>query len=366
MDLDRIASVNGPLLSWYALHARKLPWRDDPSAYHVWVSEIMLQQTRVEAVKPYYARFLQALPSIADLAACPEEKLLKLWEGLGYYSRVRNMKKCAQVLTDQFGGQMPMEYEELIRLPGIGSYTAGAIASIAFHRPVPAVDGNVLRVISRVISCEEDILLPSVKARTEAALRETIPKKEAGAFNQALMDLGASVCLPSARGTVRARCSECPLKEVCLSYQKDIVDRIPVRIVKTRRSVQEKTVLVISDGERAVLGKRKNKGLLAGMYELPNLGGRCPEGEVIRFVQDLGVLPLRVQSLPDASHMFTHLEWKMSGYSVLVEDLEDTAHIKEPYIMVEIGRIGTDYAIPSAFRAFTAYLAYSSTSARQP
>ena len=204
---EQLAAINEPLLAWYRESARDLPWREDPSAYHVWVSEIMLQQTRVETVRPYYERFLKALPAVEDLAACPEDVLLKLWEGLGYYSRVRNMQRCAQTIMRDFQGRFPEDEKTLLSLPGIGPYTAGAIASIAFGRPVPAVDGNVMRVISRITGSRADIMLPQTRKRIDAALRESLPGQDAGTFNQALMDLGAMVCLPGKN----AGCAQCPL-----------------------------------------------------------------------------------------------------------------------------------------------------------
>ena len=357
-----IKDIVHPLLSWYEVSARKLPWRENPSGYHVWVSEIMLQQTRVEAVIPYYRRFLEALPEVADLAACPEDKLLKLWEGLGYYSRVRNMQRCAVILTEQYGGKLPETYEELIKLPGIGPYTAGAIASIAFKKPVPAVDGNVLRVISRISASEEDILLPSVRNRIDSLLREILMEEApfaAGSFNQALMDLGATVCLPGAGrsgSAVKARCGICPLQTLCLARQKNMVDCLPVRIPKTRRKKQERTILVVSDGKNTILGKRPEKGLLAGLYELPGLEGRKNEAEILAFLRKLGISPLRIKALPEAKHVFTHIDWMMTGWYIFAEDLAETAAPGKPYLVAKIQSIGKEYAIPSAFKAYMKYL----------
>ena len=212
-DLYKIVE---PLLAWYEKNRRKLPWRENVSAYRVWVSEIMLQQTRVEAVKPYFARFIDALPDVSDLADCEEEKLLKLWEGLGYYNRVRNMQKAAKTVMEEYGGQLPDDYEKLLSLKGIGSYTAGAIASIAYGIPVPAVDGNVLRIITRLTQDESDIMKQSVKKRVEQALLEVMPQKRAGVFNQALMELGATVCVPNGAPL----CEACPWKEFCLAKKK--------------------------------------------------------------------------------------------------------------------------------------------------
>ena len=194
---ENLEQIVQPLLKWFDQNARILPWRDQPTPYRVWVSEIMLQQTRVEAVKPFYQRFMEALPDIQALADCEEEELLKLWEGLGYYNRVRNMQIAAQAVMENYHGELPADYEALTKLKGIGHYTAGAIASIAFGIPVPAVDGNVLRVISRVTEDDADIMKASVRTAMEKDLLEIMPENRAGAFNQALMELGATVCLPN-------------------------------------------------------------------------------------------------------------------------------------------------------------------------
>ena len=219
-----------PLLKWYDTCRRILPWREEPDAYSVWVSEIMLQQTRVEAVKPFYARFMEALPDIEALASCEEDRLLKLWEGLGYYNRVRNMQKAARIVAEEYGGRMPSDYEKLLKLPGIGPYTAGAVASIAYGIPVPAVDGNVLRVLSRVTADYEDITKPSMRRKMEEQIMEIIPPDNAGKFTQALMELGAIICVPNGA----AKCGECPLKDMCLAREKGIVTELPQKAAKNR------------------------------------------------------------------------------------------------------------------------------------
>lgn len=200
-------NIAEPLLKWYDKNKRILPWRDKDNAYYTWVSEIMLQQTRVEAVKPYFARFIQELPDVAALAAAPEERIVKLWEGLGYYSRVRNMQKAAIQVMEEYDGRIPEDFETLLSLKGIGRYTAGAIASIAYGKKVPAVDGNVLRVYTRLTENHEDIMKQSVRKAVENELTERMPKDRPGDFNQAMMELGAVVCVPN--GT--AKCEECPL-----------------------------------------------------------------------------------------------------------------------------------------------------------
>ncbi|MCR5503513.1 MAG: A/G-specific adenine glycosylase, partial [Lachnospiraceae bacterium] len=258
-----------PLLSWYFENARELPWRSDPSPYRVWISEIMLQQTRVEAVRPYFERFIRELPGIAELSRCPEDRLLKLWEGLGYYSRARSLKETAVRIMEEYDGRMPEEYEELLSLKGIGPYTAGAISSIAFGKRAAAVDGNVFRIVTRLGKDDTDITKPSFRKEITELLCEAMPEGNCGAFNQALMDLGATVCVPNGE----PKCGECPVREFCLARKDHSECAYPVKPEKKKRRIEEKTVLLIRDGKRIILQKRPDKGLLAGMYEFPNAAG---------------------------------------------------------------------------------------------
>ena len=350
MISDHINQITEPLLGWFQEHARVLPWREHPLPYYVWVSEIMLQQTRVEAVKPYFFRFVEALPDVEALAVCPEDRLLKLWEGLGYYNRVRNMQKAAKLVMEQYGGQLPADYDKLLSLPGIGSYTAGAIASIAYHIPVPAVDGNVLRVISRITENEEDILKQSVKRQIEELLRGIIPGDDPGTFNQALMELGATVCLPNGAPD----CARCPLWSLCMARLHGRLDEIPKRKTKKERRIEEKTVLVIRDGWRTVIRRRQDEGLLAGLYELPNLEGHLNEDQVVDYLKRRGFSPLQIRPLPNAKHIFSHVEWRMTGYAVLVEDMEECE--TGEFLVVEPGQTQRDYPIPAAFGAYARYL----------
>lgn len=339
-----------PLLQWYRENKRDLPWRDRNNAYYTWVSEIMLQQTRVEAVKPYFARFMEALPDIPALAACPEEKLMKLWEGLGYYNRVRNMQKAAVTIVEEYGGAIPASYEKILALKGIGNYTAGAIASIAFGIPVPAVDGNVLRVISRITESREDIMKQSVRRNMEAALAEIIPGACPGDFNQALMELGAVVCVPNGP----ARCTECPVAFCCQANLHGTVEELPVRAPKKARSIELLTVLVIQDGERTAISKRPDSGLLAGLYQLPNVPGHLSADEAVELVKNMKLEPLRIEELPPAKHIFTHIEWRMIGYRIRVSSLEVP---EDPdLIFVEKQQSKRQYAIPSAFHAYVKYM----------
>ena len=378
-----------PLLSWYGENRRDLEWRRDPLPYYVWVSEIMLQQTRVEAVKPYFHRFVMELPDIRSLAQCQEDRLLKLWEGLGYYSRARNLRKAAQMILEQHGGEMPSDEKTLKSLPGIGSYTAGAIASIAFSLPSPAVDGNVLRVISRTAALECCVDEPGVKAEVEDLIRSFLEREREtvlpGDFNQALMELGAVVCLPNGDPV----CGGCPVRELCAAKEKGLTGSIPVRKKKKARRIEQKTILVIRDTSRALIRKRPHSGLLAGMWELPNADGHLTQDQVLSLAGKIGVSAVRIRPLPSAKHVFTHVEWHMTGYLVLVEEMEETGYgllqseadeeeraeqagrsqlPGEPgeageniedrfeYLPVEIKRIEKEYSIPTAFARYAAYL----------
>ena len=339
-----------PLISWYRQNKRILPWRDQKNAYYTWVSEIMLQQTRVEAVKPYFLRFIGELPDVKALAECPEEKLMKLWEGLGYYNRVRNMQSAAQVVVAEYGGVLPASYDELLALKGIGSYTAGAIASIAYDIPVPAVDGNVLRVFSRITEDRQDIMKQSVRSQVEEKLLGIMPKDAPGDFNQALMELGAVVCVPNGP----ARCMECPVAALCKAYHHGTVDELPVKAPKKKRTIENKTVLVIQDGECTAIRKRPQEGLLAGLYELPNVEGHLSMDEALQKVKEMNLEPLHIEALPEAKHIFSHIEWRMTGYRIRVSSLEERK--ESSFIFTEKKQSEKQYAIPSAFRAYTKYM----------
>jgi len=339
------------LLLWYQQNKRDLPWRHTSDPYRIWISEIMLQQTRVEAVKPYYARFLEAAPDVAALASLPEEKLMKLWEGLGYYSRARNLQKAARVVVEQYGGEIPRTYEELLKLPGIGEYTAGAVASIAYGLRVPAVDGNVLRVLARVSGTDADITLPETKKEFRKALSSIVPEA-AGNFTQGLIELGATVCAPN-RDPI---CGSCPLRGCCVAYREGKTNDIPVRSPKKPRRIEERTVFLIRDGDRTALHKRPAKGLLSGLYELPNIEGHLSEGEVLLHLRTLGFEPLRIQKLENAKHVFTHIEWHMIAYDVRITPEFDGLHGQSGMLLVPNRELHQSYAIPSAFGAYVQYL----------
>lgn len=346
---NRLARLPGALLPWYRENRRVLPWREEVSAYRTWVSEIMLQQTRVEAVKPYFERFMHALPDVKSLAECEEERLLKLWEGLGYYNRVRNMQIAAQTVMEQYDGKLPADYEKLLELKGIGHYTAGAIASIAYGIPVPAVDGNVLRILMRVSADNSDIMKQSVKTRVEQALQQVIPQDCAGSFNQALMELGAIVCVPNGEPL----CDQCPWYSFCETRKRGLWQELPVKKKAKGRRIEERTVLVIRDGERVVLKRRPKKGLLAGLYEFPNEPGTLTEDEALRAVQDMHLHPMRIQRLEEAKHIFSHVEWHMQGYMVEVDSL---TREEAGLLFVEAAHSEEAYPIPAAFAAYTKYM----------
>lgn len=353
-ETERLDQSVQPLLEWFEVSARTMPWRSNPEPYWVWVSEIMLQQTRVEAVRAYFDRFIAALPNIAALANVEDEKLMKLWEGLGYYSRARNLKKAAIVCVEQYHGELPRTYEALLKLPGIGSYTAGAIASIAYEQEVPAVDGNVLRVISRLLAWEEDITKQSVKRKMEAALLELMKRVHPNprTFTAALMELGALVCIPNGAPC----CMECPWKSICLARIQKKVERIPVKKKKIVRKIEERTVFLIQDGDLTAIKKRPSTGLLAGLYELPNIEGFYSEQEVKRIWEEKLKLPLTVERLKDGKHIFSHIEWHMQAYRVIIPKiLEQNKLLREQegeLFFVTQEELNTNYALPNAFKTW--------------
>lgn len=338
-----------PIVTWFQKNKRDLPWRNHPDAYRVWVSEIMLQQTRVEAVKPYYERFLRELPTVKDLAEAKEDQLLKLWEGLGYYNRVRNMQKAAQQIMIDYQGQFPDTFEEIRSLKGIGNYTAGAISAFAFGLSKPAVDGNVLRVISRLMGSREDIMKQSVRSKIEEKLEHVIPEGAASDFDQGLIELGALVCVPNGE----PKCTECPVAHLCEARKQGMIAEIPVKSKGKARKMEDKTVLIFKDGEKLAIQKRPSKGLLAGLYEFPNQEGHLTMEEVTAYSKKIGLMPVRIKKLEDAKHIFSHIEWHMSGYEIVVDELEKTN--EKAFLFIHPEEIEKKYSIPSAFEAYTRY-----------
>ena len=347
-----LSPIYEPLLEWYHSCARDLPWRSDPTPYHVWISEIMLQQTRVEAVKEYYHRFLQLLPTIEHLAQVPEQQLLKLWEGLGYYNRARNLQKAAQIIMQEYGGQLPNDYLLLQKLPGIGKYTAGAIGSIAFGLPVPAVDGNVLRVLSRILADNSNISRPETKVHFENLLNEILPeiakKGYSGDFTQALMELGAMVCVPNGA----PKCLVCPLSSHCKGYQNGVAEELPVKDAKKSRIIEHKTIFLLRNHDKIAIQKRPEKGLLANLWELPAMDGVIKKAQVSQVLSQWNLSPTTIKFLGKTNHIFTHIEWKMTGFAVEIEnDIKDS-----PFLWISKKELLEQYPLPSAFKFYQQFI----------
>lgn len=340
--MDKCKKLAEYLVEWYPDHARELPWRRDRDPYHVWLSEIMLQQTRVEAVKEYYKRFLKALPTIADLADVEEDRLLKLWEGLGYYNRAKNLKKAAFTIINEKGGRFPETYEEILSLPGIGEYTAGAIGSICFNLSTPAVDGNVLRVYTRVMEDASNIDKQSSKKKIREQLAAVYPKGNCGTFTQSLMELGATVCLPNGI----PKCGECPLQSICLAGQHGTWQQYPVRDEKKSRRLEDKTVFVLRCGDRIAVRKRGNKGLLSGMWEFPNVEGVLAEQQAVDVAVEWNTAPEQMKMRYNYTHIFSHVEWRMTAYYLACQ------WMCREFQWVTMEELEYEVAMPSAFRPF--------------
>ena len=338
---DIFSALPGSLLPWYEVNRRDLPWRKDKEPYHIWVSEIMLQQTRVEAVKGYYARFLEALPTVSDLACADDELLHKLWEGLGYYSRVRNLKKAALQILERHGGVFPRTHAEVSALAGIGPYTAGAICSIAFDLPTPAVDGNVLRVVSRLTDDPTPIDRPAFRKQITENLAAVYPER-AGDFTQALMELGATLCGPNRKPD----CENCPCKAYCLAYHRGTAEMLPVKKAKPQRRIEEKTVFILSCDGFYAMSKRPDTGLLAGLWEFPNVPGKLNMAAAIAYVERSDIKPKEIIRQVEKKHIFTHIEWHMSG--VYMEVKEQSGD----YTWLYARQISDNAALPTAFRQF--------------
>lgn len=348
------------LLAWYDAERRILPWREDPTPYHVWLSEIMLQQTRVDTVIEYYERFLRTLPDVASLAAAPEEVCLKLWEGLGYYRRIRNMHKAAGVIMAEHGGVIPGTAAELGRLPGIGGYTAAAIASIAFGEAIPSVDGNLLRVYTRITGDERPVDKAEAKKAAEDWFRERIPEDRPGDFNQALMDLGATVCLPNGEPL----CERCCWREHCTAQCEGTWESLPVKTAKKPPTEEERTVLLLTSGDTVFLRKRPQDGLLSGMTEFPSFEGHLTEEEAKKKTAELlkkagyDLAIIGITELPKAEHVFSHRIWKMTGYSIKLSEVSCVREMtsKEGALFSakfqEVTEKEGRHALPSAFRAY--------------
>ncbi len=338
---DFLTALPEAVLDWYEVNKRDLPWRMDKDPYHIWLSEIMLQQTRVEAVKAYYIRFLTALPTIEALANADEALLLKLWEGLGYYSRVRNLQKAARIIMGEHAGHFPNAYEQVIALPGIGEYTAGAVCSIAFDLPTPAVDGNVLRVFARLAADESPVDSPEMKKKVRSALAAVYPSR-AGDFTQALMELGATVCGPNRTPD----CNLCPCSGFCRGYTLGIAEKLPIKSPKKARRTEEKTVFVLHCDGYYALQKRPNKGLLAGLWQFPELPGLLPPEDALQALSDMGISVRDIHRQTEKTHIFTHIQWNMRGFYL------ETAERSEDHIWMTARQIELEAALPTAYRQF--------------
>lgn len=334
------------LLDWYNLNARILAWRQNPKPYYVWISEIMLQQTRVEAVKSYFDRFVMALPDIASLAEVDDDYLMKLWEGLGYYNRARSLKKAAKIIVQEYGGKLPGDYERLLKLPGIGSYTAGAIGSIAFGLPVPAVDGNVLRVMKRIAGSFDDITKEKVKRQLEQDLFEIMPKDRPGDYNQSLMELGALICIPNGKPL----CNQCPVMHLCHAFKKDLTSQIPVKSKKKARVVEKKTIFVFEYNHQFAIRKRVQSGLLHGLWELPNINETISYDKLYDYMLQWNLECEIVEKMKETKHIFSHREWHMTGYYIR---LKKQCALPFPDVWwVNEQELKEKYSLPTAFEAY--------------
>lgn len=330
------------LTDWYGKNKRDLPWRADRDPYRVWVSEIMLQQTRVSAVIGYYHRFMEALPTVQDLAAADEEVLLKLWQGLGYYNRARNLQKAAAVITAEYGGRFPENYEEIKALPGIGEYTAGAVASICFDQKTAAVDGNVLRVMSRILNDHTDITDSSMKKRISAYLSALYPDSGCGEFTQSLIELGALICVPKGEPD----CGNCPVADFCEARQAGTISELPVKKAQKKRKQIKKTVFLFECEGKIALQKRKAGALLGGLYEFPNVDEHMEAPRAMEAAQSFGLGPTNLYRSMEYTHVFTHVEWEMTAYHMAVEKPDGE------FLWAERSRIDEEIPLPQAFGYF--------------
>ncbi|MHB8962205.1 MAG: A/G-specific adenine glycosylase [Saccharofermentanales bacterium] len=339
-----IEKFQDSLLGWYAREARTLPWRDDPTPYKVWISEMMLQQTRVDTVIPYFDRFIAELPTVQALAEVGEDRLLKLWQELGYYNRALNLKKAAKMIVSEFNGIIPSADKELQSLPGIGAYSAGAIASIAFGKRVAAVDGNVLRVMARITASPDDIADPKVRKHLGEFVSTILPSSQNGDFTQALMELGAMICLPNGE----PRCAQCPVTRFCDAFQQGLTAQIPPKSDKKQRKILKKTIFIILCNDRFALRKREDGGLLPNLWEFPNMPGHLTEQQCKEALEEMGLSILKVTAMKPAVHIFSHLEWHMTGYLVQAKEV----NASPARIWATQNEITHLYSIPAAFKAF--------------
>ena len=340
------------LIYWFKLNQRNLPWRNPITPYTVWISEIMLQQTRIQAVIPKFLAFIQELPDIKSLAIVDDDKLMKLWEGLGYYSRARNLKKCANVLLHDYNGEFPHTKEELMKLPGIGAYTAGAIATTCFEEKVSAIDGNVLRVLSRYFGYTEDIRSKETISYFDQIILSALTNvnaKEIRFFTQGLMELGETICIPKGQPL----CSTCPFHTHCIALKENTILTIPYRSKSKEKKIMNKTVLIIHNHDQYLIHKRNYTGLLANLYEFPNVDNTFTKEDVIHYLKQY---PFNVKSIKESissKHVFTHIEWHMQGYEIEIDEIHQSLLENNHYFLSkeELKKI----SIPSAFQAYLKY-----------
>ena len=347
---ERIKQAIPPLTAWYLQNKKSLPWREVQSPYRVWVSEIMLQQTRTGAVIPYFLRFVEKYPTVFALAEADDLELMKLWEGLGYYSRARNLKKCAQVLVKEYDGIFPRERKALLALPGIGPYTAGAIASIAYGEPTPAIDGNVLRVMMRLLASERDIADEKTRRDLDVLLSSVYPSGEASSrLTEAIMELGENVCIPNGE----PRCELCPIAHLCRAHEGHIETFFPFKSPKKPRRIEPRTLFILHCGDTYYIRQRPSSGLLASLYEFVGVDGHLSLEDAQKLLCE-GLCPApSLSRLEDGKHIFTHIEWHMRAYLVSLREPLTKKCIEEYSLTpATLEEMHEKYSIPTAFKMF--------------
>jgi len=338
--------ITPSLIKWYQANKRKLPWREIKSPYAVVVSEMMLQQTQVNTVIDYFNRFLERFPSFESLAEADEQEVLTLWQGLGYYSRARNLHKIAKIVVDVYRGELPKSYDELKKLPGIGEYMAGAVTSIGFDIPMPAVDGNVLRVVSRLDGIFDDIAVQKTRRVVFDYVKEILPITHAGDFTQALMELGAVICKPK-----NPICSACPVRTFCFAYANDKIDMLPIKKPKEKAKTILLDVYIIRTATDILMQKRPDKGLLAGMWGLPT--GEYEDSHIADLMKKLGIEKNQRVSVGETVHVFTHQRWEMRAFLIQMDNRREVEH---PYAWISERKID-ELPIPTAYKKiFSLYM----------
>lgn len=331
------------IIKWYQKNKRELPWRKDTNPYHIWVSEIMLQQTRIEAVIEYYHHFLEKIPDIETLSIIEDEVLLKLWEGLGYYNRARNLKIAAIQIMKDYQGKFPTKYIEIIKLKGIGEYTASAISSICYNEPQVTVDGNVLRVFTRFYNDTRNIDDLKTKKSIREFLQQIIPK-ESGDFNQGLMEIGEVICIPNGV----PKCSICPLQKDCLAYQNNTYQELPIRKEKIKKKEENYTILLFQYQDEYAIYQRKEESLLNNLWAFPHLEGFLTLKKLKSYLQEQKIEYQQIQQGIQSTHIFTHKKWNMISYQIKI-----TTKNKLPqYTWKKLSEIKKEYPIPTAYKSF--------------